>query len=184
MSLDFAFVSESTHNSTYANSVQTQRSAPSLFEEKYRDYKLYEESRCTDTTGNDIVKATLEKNPISEMFFSKANLDHIQGLIIRLVYKNSDGKWSIGRQSDSELFVIMRSIYLQYGKNLPMDIKGQVAELNRQVLIDAVPRVMTQVEQHLGYMRDQGSTVLPIPRGELATMAGTKTTKGFSSVFI
>lgn len=65
----------------------------------------------------------------------------------------------------------MRSLYLQNAQHLLFDLEGQVAELNKRVLLDAVPRVMSKVEQYLGYTRDQGSTIRPIPRGELATMA-------------
>lgn len=177
-------VDANTHNSGYPNSFNTERSALNLFTEKYGDYKMYQEDPCTNTTGNDIVKPILEKNPISQVFFSKKNLDHIQYLIIKLVREKSNGKYCISRQSDNELYTIMRSIYLQYGKHLPYDLPGQVAELNKQVLLDAVPRVLIKVEQHLGYMRDQGSTIRPMPRGENATMAGSRVNRGFDSLFI
>ena len=172
------------HNTGYTDCFNNDRSAFNLFTEKYKDYKMYQENPCTNTTGNDIVKPILEKNPVSQTFFSKQNLDHLQYLLIKLVKEKSNGKFCIGRQSDNELFIIMRSLYLQYGKNLPYDIPGQIAELNKQVLLDAVPRVLVKAEQHLGYMRDQGSTVRPMPRGEMATMRGTRVNKGFDSLFV
>ena len=184
-SLDqYAFVDEHTHNSDYPNDFITRRHVDQLFKVRYKDYNMYQEDKCTNTIANYIVKGIHEKNTLTQVFFSKENLDHLQSLIIKLVYDRSYGKWRITRQSDNELLIIMRSIYLQYAKHLPYDIKGQIAELNKQVILDTVPRIMVKVEQHLGYQRDQGSTLRPIPRGELASAAGTKTTKGFSSVFI
>lgn len=181
----FSYVGQHTHNSDYPNSFVTERSNANLFGVGYQDYKMYQEDPCTNTTGNDIVKPILEKNPISQPFFSKKNLDHLQYLVVKLVKEKSGGKYCISRQSDNELMVVMRSIYLQYGKNLPYDIPGQIAELNKQVLIDVVPRIMVKAEQHLGYIRDRGSNgIRTMPRGEYASSAGTRVTKGFSSLFI
>lgn len=181
---NFSYLGQNTHNSGFTNMFLTSRHNDQLFTERYKDYKMFEEDGCTNTTGNDIVKGIHEKNPLTRAFFSKKNLDHLQNLIIKMVYEHSDCQYKISRQSDNELFTVMRSLYLQYGKNLPYDIPGQVAELNKQVLLDVVPRIITKVEQHLHYQRDAGSMPRPMPRGELASMAGTKTTRGFSSLFI
>jgi len=185
-SLDqFTYLNQHTHNSEYPNSFITERSNNNLFGVRYQDYKMYQEDSSQNTTGNDIVKTIIEKNPITQFFFSKKNLDHLQYLIIKTVRSESNGKFCISRQSDNELMTIMRSIYLQYGKNLPFDIPGQVAELNKQVLIDAVPRIMVKAEQHLGYIRDAGSNgIRTMPRPEHASAAGTKFNGGFDKFFI
>lgn len=181
----FSYVGQNTHNSEYPNSFITERSNANLFGTGYKDYNMVQEDPCTNTTGNDIVKPILEKNPISQFFFSKKNLDHLQYLTVKLVKEKSGGKYCISRQSDNELMVIMRSIYLQYAKHLPYDIPGQVAELNKQVLIDVVPRIMVKAEQHLGYIRDAGSNgIRTMPRGEFASSKGTRFNGGFDKFFI
>ena len=181
---NYSYLGESTHNSTYPNSFLTERDNPNLFTQKYKDYTMIQENPETNNIADDILKNILEKTPLSEAFFSKKNLDHLQCLIIRLVKERSDGKWLISRQSDNELLTVMRSLFLQYAQHLPFDLKGQLVELNRQVIIDVVPRVLTKIEQHLGYIRDQGSTINPLPRGEFASSAGTKQNRSITSLFI
>jgi hypothetical protein len=181
---NYSYLGESTQNSTYPNSFLTERDNPNLFTQKYKDYTMIQENPKTNNISDDILKNILEKTPLSDAFFSKKNLDHLQCLIIRLVKERSDGKWIISRQSDNELLIVMRSLFLQYAQHLPFDIKGQLVELNRQVIIDVVPRVLTEVEQHLGYIRDQGSQINPIPRAEYAGSAGTKYNRSITSLFI
>jgi hypothetical protein len=38
-----------------------------------------------------------------------------------------------------ELKIIMRAMYYQYARNLPVDIAGQVADLNQKVVDWSVP---------------------------------------------
>ena len=66
-------------------------------------------------------------------------------------YRKSNGEYTIGRQSDVELKIIMRSIYLQNSKNLATDVAGQIRELNRLVANEAVPSIIVNIEQYLGY---------------------------------
>lgn len=99
----------------------------------------------------------IEGTPVMRAFFSKHNIDHLQEQMIQQVYQKSCGNFKISRQSDDELLIIMRSIYLQYTRNLPFDIEGQVNELNKQVLLYAVPNILTRAQGYLGYMRDQNT---------------------------
>ena len=54
--------------------------------------------------------------------------------IIKRVYNQTNHV--ISRQSDMNLQIIMRSIYLQYGKNLPTGIPEQVQELNNSKIYE------------------------------------------------
>jgi hypothetical protein len=178
--MDYTYVNENTQNSGYTNTFLTERHNDQIFNTKYKDFDLYEK---TTSDNNHFIK-TIERNPLECKFFSKENLDLLQELIIKNVFTKSDGNWRISRQSDNELLIIMRSIYLQYGKNLPYEIDRQVEELDKQVLIYVIPSVMSSIQQHLAYVRDAGSTVRPLDRGEISTMKGTRANKGFSSLFI
>lgn len=48
----------------------------------------------------------------------------------------------------------MKAFYLQYGKNLPIDVPEQVQELNNLVIEYLVPKVIIQVNQYLSYLVD------------------------------
>ena len=45
----------------------------------------------------------------------------------------------------------MRSMYLQYAKNLNYDIKEQVKELNTMVIRWCVDEIIKNVKQYIGY---------------------------------
>jgi hypothetical protein len=177
------FLGQNTNNTGYTNNWLEARHHNKLFTQHYKDYKLIEENPCHNDIANDIVKNIQETNPLAQAFFSKCNLDHLQDLIIKIIFKRSRGQWTISRQSDNELLTVMRSLYLQKAQHLE-DVIGEVADLNKQVLLDVVPRISSKIEQNLGYQRDRGATYDPFTRGELASNAGTKTTKGFTSLFV
>jgi hypothetical protein len=125
----------------------------------------------------------IEATPVMRRFFSKANVDYLQAEMIKQVYIKSCGNFKISRQSTDELLIIMRSMYLQYTRNLPFDIDGQVAELNKQVLLYAVPNIITRAQGFLGYMRDQETPNKFISNPNFVSDAGTRF-GDFSSLII
>jgi len=107
---------------------------------------------------NDVHRTTIrnqiEETPLRRLFFSKQNIDNIQKQIQIEVYERSNSKFSIDRQSDTELEVIMRSYYLQYGRNLPCKLIEQVQQLNKMVLDYCIPNVLGEVSSYIKYKRD------------------------------
>ena len=69
----------------------------------------------------------------------------------------------------------MRSIYLQYSKNLPYNIKEQIKELNTMILDYCIPNILTEVEQYLSYKVNVSTLPKPMARPESLSSAGTKT---------
>lgn len=124
----------------------------------------------TDTAGY----AGRDCSDLSRTFYSAANVDALQDAIRYRVYQATDGL-VIGRQSEQELYIVMRSIYLQYGQNQPTDILGQVRDLNQKVLDYAVPEVLSNVRQFQKYKTDISTLPVPLPHAPLATMKGTRT---------
>jgi hypothetical protein len=182
---DFSFLGHNASNTGLTNSWLESRHHDKFFSQHYKDYKIITENPgCDINFANDIVKNIHETNPLAQAFFSKINIDYLQELIIQIIYKRSDCKWKISRQSDNELLTVMRSIYLQKAQHIPDKVLEEVGDLNKQVLLDVIPRIASMIEQHLGFQRDSGTTYDPFSRGELASNAGTKTTRGFSSLFI
>ena len=112
-------------------------------------------------------------NSISELFFSAKNIDAIQEGIRYRVYVESNGQFTIDRQSDQELKTVMRSIYLQHGIG-NMDCIGQVRTLNAKVLEWVVPEVLNNLLQYARYKQDASTLPMPLGRSPLATMKGSR----------
>jgi hypothetical protein len=123
----------------------------------------------------DAIYGRTQSTGVSKLFFSENNINVLQDGIRYRVYVETNGKYVIGRQSDQELKIVMRSIYLQYSKNLPTDVVGQVRELNAKVLEWVVPEVLSNLKQHEVYRRDASTLPMPMERPPLLTVKGTKT---------
>ena len=112
---------------------------------------------------------------LSNVYFSPQNIDALQQGIRYLVWKRSNEKFVIGRQSDTQLKLVMRGTYFQHAKNLDYDVVGQVKGLNKLVLDEVVPTILTNVEQHKGYIRDVTTMQVPMARSENLSVKGTRT---------
>ncbi len=124
---------------------------------------------------SEAIKSIHSESYLSQVFFSKQNIDLLQDLIRHTVWERSYHKHTIGRQSDLQLKIIMRSIYFQYGKNLDCNVKEQVSKLNEMVVEDCVPRILSGVEQYLHYKKDVSTIQVPMDRPKYLSNAGTKT---------
>jgi hypothetical protein len=148
-------------------------------------FDLYQGS---STGGTDIRNSLIysqEETPLSRMYFSRPNMDAVQNALKRAVYeiteRDSDPILTthkpvvIGRQSETELQIIMRSIYLQYAKNVNYDIPGQIRELNDLVVRAAVPDIITNIKQYLGYAADIQRLPMPFELPKNPSSKGEKT---------
>lgn len=115
------------------------------------------------------------RSDLSDLFFSDTNIAALQEGIRYRIYTETDGQYVIGRQSDTELKIIMRSIYYQHAKNMPTDIVGQVRDLNAKVLEWAVPEVLSNLKQHIVYLRDASTLPMPLEHAQKVTSKGTRT---------
>ena len=107
------------------------------------------------------IKGILEENSLNSLFFSEMNVKVIQDTLRYRVYKNTDQV--ISEQSSNDLFIIMRSIMLQYANfRVGVDnIVDEIRRLNAKVLDYAVENVSSNVKQHQGYVEDLSK--LPVP---------------------
>jgi len=111
---------------------------------------------------------------VSDLYFSAANVDALQEALRYQVWAKTNGEHAIDRQSDTELMIVMRSLYLQYSRNSPYNVKEQVRELNARVLDECVPKIVSELSAYLQYLRDASQLPVPLAHGELATMKGTR----------
>lgn len=119
-----------------------------------------------------VLKGSWEANAVSKAFFSPENITKLQASIRNAVYKK--GGYDIDDQSVDELQIIMRSFYLQYGKNLSYNIPGQIAELNKLVIDWAVPTIVSEIEMHIHYQNDINKLPEPIAHPQWMSGAGTR----------
>lgn len=133
--------------------------------------------------GNRLLNQ-MEATPLANMYFSKENVDIIQNTIRSKVQTicaadqdpllTPHKPINIGRQNDTELYIIMRSIYLQYGRNMNSDIEGQVGSLNALVINEAVPKIITALKQKIKYLDDIEHLPVPLDRAQNVSSAGEK----------
>ena len=113
-------------------------------------------------------------SPVSSLFFSQLNIDTLQNGIRYSVYNSTNTKHIISKQSETELQVIMRSMYLQYSKNMMENVVEQVKELNSKVLDYVVPRILVELNQFVNYRNDLTYLPVPLERSKNMSSAGTK----------
>ena len=133
---------------------------------------------CPDSVGGGAVGGQgLRTKPtaVSRLFFSSANVGALQDGIRYRVYVDTEGKTVIGRQSDTELGVIMRSIYLEWADNTDTDVLEQVRFLNSHTIDFCVPRIIQEVSMFRQYKKDVSTLPTPMDRGQIASMKGSRT---------
>lgn len=98
--------------------------------------------------------------PLVCTFFSKRNMNTIQLQLKQRIFDISKGKYRIGNQSETDLVVVMRSVFCMFSRNLcGCNVQNQVEQLNAEVLSMIVPTVYTRILNYLGYKRDAERTL-------------------------
>ena len=134
------------------------------------DYRV----KVADSEAGDAIRGNVMATPLNQTFFSPANVQIIQNRLRREVYERSKGEFLIDEQSVDELMTIMRAMYLQYGKNQPTNIRGQIDDLNTLVVNWAVPRIVSECSMHKTYLHDIQHMPVPLAQPVLESRAGTK----------
>lgn len=156
------------------------------FDQRYPDFHLTPTDESPNTLYRDIVKTAVERTPLSDAFFSPQNINFIKEQLCERVHDRSGGLYKISPQSQStkQLAIVMSSIFMDHAKYWPDRLPEQVRELNRLVLADIVPRVMSNIQLELSYRRDAGNRPLTMDRPLNVSSAGTRTNDPVSKLFI
>jgi len=111
--------------------------------------------------GEYSMKGIVEETPLSDIFFSKMNMDLVKKAIRYNVHQRT--RKVIEPQSTNEIFIVMRSIYLQNGDSGTQSamIKSEIQKLNGMVIDFCVKQVVNQLELHDEYIKRISS--LPVP---------------------
>jgi hypothetical protein len=70
--------------------------------------------------------------------------------------------------------IVMRAMYLQYGRNNPTGIHEQIAELNQIVADWCVPKIIAECSMHKTYLKDIQQLPVPMEHPILLTRTGSK----------
>lgn len=137
-------------------------------------YDLFSKAEAHHDFDKQGIKNIHTENPISALFFSRHNIEILQNGIRYMVYKKTENSAIIDHQSENELLVIMRSIYLQYCDHKPYEIISQVKDLNSKVLDYAVPVVLVGLNQYVNYKNDASQLPIPLEHSVNMSSKGTK----------
>lgn len=147
-------------------------------------HPLYQEDTLRPTTiRKQAFTHVVECNLLNQLFMSAENIENLQQRIRYEVYRASNQQHIIGRQSERELVIVMRSIYLTYGKNLPTKIKEQIEDLNDLVVQDVVPGVLSLIQGDMRYLWDRSTQPMPLAWPESMSTKGQKILPSVTSIY-
>lgn len=124
-----------------------------------------------------------EPSTLNQVYFSKDNLNLIQDTLRYNVWIQSNKKYIIDRQSDVDLQIIMRSMFLQHSPNLQDNITKQIEYLNKLVVDWATPKILSEVEQYKGYLNEVQYMPIPMERPKNLSSKGERTLKSVTTTF-
>jgi len=172
-----ADIGKNSLNPEYQSRYEQQGLIPSLeSSEIIKPYELYKNSNSKQNTSVDIISNIVVPNALSRTFFSNDNVERIQNEIVNNVYNQS--KKLISRQSYQELQIIMKSIYLQYSRNLSNNIEEQVYTLNKYVIDECVSIIIPNVIQYNKYITEITGPLPINPRSMNVSNKGDKSLPG------
>lgn len=137
-----------------------------------KNYELYEGEMKPQSFQNSL-QGIQDNNVLNKAFFSQRNINNIQKQIQRKVLEKTN--YTIGRQSDLQLQIIMRSIFLSYGKNNNNNIQNQINELNTMVVEDCINKILPEIKQYLYYRKDITQPRQILPHSVNPSSSGEKT---------
>lgn len=173
------------------DSVEAQRRVPTDLFTSRPKYPLY--SKKMDSKNYVCGKTNVLGNiqtpsPINRAFLSRTNVNKMQKLLRYQVYEASGRRLIIDNQSEVDLITIMRSIYLQYSyKQITTNkkiIQEEVDRLNLFTLRAVVPRILSEAEQHIAYLKDAGRQPVPPDRPLGLSNAGSRELRSVTDVLV
>jgi len=180
-------------------SVHEQRTRPIESLENLKSpgkFKFTEQDNLTaESNTRFLFKNLYTDSLLTDLFFSKKNIENVDNVIRFLVYKYTNEV--IDKQSVSELLVIMRSVFLEYSshppiinekmsdeekKELIVKYTNEVDRLNQIVFNNIVPKLVSQLQQYLDYLRDVSKQPEQMERPKSESIKGQKQYRSVTQV--
>ena len=121
-----------------------------------------QETPSHTSSFKDAMNGVWADTPLSRAYFSINNQQILQNGIRAGVYRKSNGKYLIAQQSDQDLKMVMRAMFLEHSENRPTHLTEQIHELNGYVLDYCIPRVLGEAKGYLKYIQDASTLVVPM----------------------
>jgi|LakMenEpi03Aug12_release.lakeMendotaPanAssembly.Ray.scaffolds.fasta_scaffold10145_5 hypothetical protein len=133
--------------------------------------------------------------PLTFLYFSDRNVDNVQKLLRLRVFKETE--YVIDNQSKNELLIVMRGIFLEHSSHPPLihqDMSkdqveilltkntNEVDRLNKLLVEIVVPKLIVQLKQYFGYLKDASSQPIPLSQPVNESTAGKKAYKSVTQV--
>ena len=133
---------------------------------------------------NDIMKNTVEKTPLGQLFYSRANVERLQKKIKKEVFNRTNGKYKLNvDQNVSDLLIVMRGVYLDDAENNPYQIVHQVKTLNHRTIERIIPDLISGIIQNQNYIEQLDRPIDPIALPVNVNNKGRKSNPSTSSIF-
>lgn len=146
-----------------------------LSNSNYAMYALFENGNDKISQfSREAIIGVHQQTPLNDLFFSRQNIEALQVGIRNMVATRTNGEFIIGKQSEVELQVIMRAIYLNHAKHLKTDLIEQVRELNALIIEFCVPRIIEEIKMFKYYKKDIGNLPIPLDRGQFSSSKGLR----------
>ena len=138
-------------------------------------YKNNNEKQNLCNYSTEAISHTTERTPLADLFFSQQNMDILQLGMRNMILNKTEGAYSIGKQNETELKIIMRAMFIQHAKyRTDIPINNQVQEINRKVLEFSVPRIISSLNMKRKYLNDIQKLPVPLEHSQSMSTKGTK----------
>lgn len=160
----------------------------------------FTERKDVELTGSNtrhLFRNLYGETPLTFLFFSKQNINNIQDVIRHLIYKELFQV--IDYQDNTELMIVMRSIFLEYHRHpklltpnmseqektkISKQYTDEVKRLNELVINDTVPRIISQLQQYMDYLKDCSTPRSIMDKPESTSVSGSRSYRSTTSVLL
>ncbi len=130
------------------------------------------------------LKGIQTNNELSNMFFSDDNFKRIQRMIRDGVSERTGGQFKLDVDQDQkDLFLVMRAIYMEQARFLPHQVVRQCKQLNKKVVSEVIPGIITNIRQDYGYLKEINKPLSPIRRPVNVNNASRKQLPSIATTF-
>jgi hypothetical protein len=126
-------------------------------------FKMQERVAVKNKTSEyrEALNGVYEESELSNLYFSKANIQIVQNGIRAGIYAKTNKEHIIPPQNIDNIKIIMRNIYIQYAEN-QNNITSEIERLNQLVLGYIIPQVHGSLVSYFKYIKDQSTLVIPL----------------------
>lgn len=107
-----------------------------------------------NNNNNYLTLGVHESGRLATAYFSKNNIDILHEAIVKGVYRNSGGKYEIGKQDEKELLIIMRFYYMEHGSFTDKDLNDEIRLLNTMVAKHCILKIMNSINEYMVFVKD------------------------------